>query len=388
MSVASKGSRTQVWLENLDEWSWPGRGGAAAEVMPPSWIPAFPPRLEPAAIAAGTGAASDSWQPRRAIVPWRGTGAFLTALVVVCAALVLNTPTTVERLVGISTADPVAVEGAVQESAAAARATASSELLPTLTPVSHDAAGSSIDAASYTSAALHGPGSFLVYLPPGYASTTRHYPVLYLLHGNNQLATAFLQIGLQDELDRLIARHVIPPVMAVMIQGGRGANNWHEFGGRDYGAYVAEVQEIVDRTLPTIADRGGRAIAGDSMGGYGAMNAALSHPERFAAVESWLGFFDGLAGKLRADRPLLSRIGLHAFVYGGSEDTIANPSENAPFAAALRAAGARAHSAVYPGEHSLETIRAHLGSMLVFAGRALAQGTEPRSRPSRTGAGA
>jgi hypothetical protein len=26
---------------------------------------------------------------------------------------------------------------------------------------------------------------------------------------------------------------------------------------------------------------------------------------------------------------------------------------------------------VYPGGHSLETIQAHLGSMLVFAGRAL-----------------
>ena len=39
-----------------------------------------------------------------------------------------------------------------------------------------------------------------VYLPPHYAATTR-YPVLYLLHGNEQLAVEFLLQGdLQGEL--------------------------------------------------------------------------------------------------------------------------------------------------------------------------------------------
>jgi S-formylglutathione hydrolase FrmB len=110
------------------------------------------------------------------------------------------------------------------------------------------------------------------------------------------------------------------------------------------------------------------------MGGYGAMNVTLSHPERFSAVESWLGFFDGLDGRLRADHPFLSRHPLHAFVYGGESDDIANPAENAPFAAALRAAGANARSAVYPGGHSMDTVHAHLTSQLIFAGRALASG--------------
>ena len=244
--------------------------------------------------------------------------------------------------------------------------------------VSHDAAGSSIDAASYSSAALHGRGSFFVYLPPGFASTTRHYPVIYLLHGNDQLASAFLQVGLQGELDRLIAHHAIPPLIAVMIQGGRGANNWRMYDGQNYERYVLEVQELVDRTLPTVANRGGRAIAGDSMGGYGAMNVALAHPDRFAAVESWLGFFNGLEGELQADRSFISRAGLHAFVYGGSSDTIADPSEDVPFAAALRAAGADAHGAIYPGGHSLETIQSHLGTMLALAGRALSHGGAAR----------
>jgi S-formylglutathione hydrolase FrmB len=376
-----KSSRAQVWLENLDDWSWPGRGAAAVEVLPPSWVPAFPPRVEHAAAAAGAGAVPDAWQRQRGIAPWLGTGALLSALLAVCAVLALDGPLRLERLLGLRAAGHAPVPGLAADLSAQP-----SQPPVTLTPVSRDADGSSIDAASYSSVALHGSGSFIAYLPAGYASSTRRYPVLYLLHGNDQLATAFLQIGLQEELDRLIARHAIAPLIAVMIQGGRGANNWRDFEGRNYESYVLEVQEIVDRTLPTVADRDARAIAGDSMGGYGAMNVALSNPYRFGAVESWLGFFNGLEGTLHADRPLLERMGLHAFVYGGASDTIANPSEDAPFAGELRAAGAQARSAVYPGGHSLETIEAHLASMLVFAGRALSQRSQ--ARPVRAAAGA
>ena len=126
----------------------------------------------------------------------------------------------------------------------------------------------------------------------------------------------------------------------------------------------------MDRMLPTLPLRGERAIAGDSMGGYGAMHIALGHPYRFGG-ESWLGFFNGLEGELRADRPLLRRAGLHAFLYGG-EDDIADPSETR-----LRRRPAsgrrRRQNAVYPGEHNLDTVDAHLSSQLVFAGRALRQ---------------
>jgi enterochelin esterase-like enzyme len=359
-----KTSRTQMWLDSLGDWTWPGRGGAAVELLPPPWVPAFPRRLEPAvAVPAVPG----TWDPRGEVARRFATGALLAGLAAVCATLALNGPLSLERLLGVRTAAQPAPE-------VVTAAAASPQPLPTLVAMSRDEAGSSIDTASYASPALGGRGSFLVYLPPGYGSTTRHYPVLYLLHGNDQSAGAFLEIGLQGELDRLIARHAIPPLIAVMIQGGRGANNWRDRGSRNYETYVLEVQELVDRTLPTVADRGGRAIAGDSMGGYGAMSVALAHPNHFAVVESWLGFFDGLEGELRADRPLLSRVGLYAFVYGGASDDIANPSENAPFAAELRAAGASAKSAVYPGGHNLETLHAHLGSMLVFAGHALSAG--------------
>ncbi|MFI4992383.1 MAG: alpha/beta hydrolase [Solirubrobacterales bacterium] len=365
MPVAMKNLRAQVWMESLGEWSWPGQRTAAVEMLPPAWVPAFPPRLEPAASPAAPVAGAGA---RRVLIT-----ALLSSLLAVCGALAL------QGRLGLTGISPSPSRTLSLQSSLSSEAPP----LPTLTPVSQDTAGSSIDGASYSSPALHGHGSFLVYLPAGYASTTRHYPVLYLLHGNNQPASAFLQIGLQDELDRLVAHHVIPPLIAVMIQGGRGANNWRNTGSRHYESYVLEVQELIDRMLPTVASRSARAIAGDSMGGYGAMNIALSNPYRFATVESWLGFFNGLEGKLQADRPLLSRIGLHAFVYGGESDQIADPSENAPFAAALRRAGASAKSAVYPGGHSLETLQEHLSLMLTLAGDSLSRTPAPLAGPRR-----
>jgi S-formylglutathione hydrolase FrmB len=102
------------------------------------------------------------------------------------------------------------------------------------------------------------------------------------------------------------------------------------------------------------------------------MNVALRNPDRFGTVESWLGFFNGLDPELRSARPVIAREGLRAFVYGGASDTIADPSENRPFAAALRAAGAKATSAIYAGEHTMGTLEHHLAHMLTFAGRSLA----------------
>ncbi len=190
--AATKISRTQVWMDTMGDWSWPGQGGAAAEVLPPPWVPAFPPRREPVAAppapAAGTYALADhrraAQRARRRLRRARRAGS------------AEHRATARHRQAAARSHSPPS-----------ARARPRPRRCPRScpTPYSADASGSAIDTASYHSAALRRSGSFFVYLPPGYASTTRHYPVLYLLHGNSQPATAFLQIGLQEELDQLIA---------------------------------------------------------------------------------------------------------------------------------------------------------------------------------------
>jgi len=328
-------------------------------MMPPAWVPARPPRLEMAAGGAAAIAIPQRRGASRVLL-----GVVLSALAALATGIALEGPARLERLAGLrSNPAPAPARFAAGPPPAP---------LPTLVSQGTDSAGSSIDSATYSSRALGRNGLFYVYLPPGFSTSMRRYPVLYLLPGNSQPAEAFLQIGVQGALDELIAGHKIAPMIAVMIHGGPGANNWHNVGRVHYEDYVLEVQQLVDRMLPTVAARPARAIAGDSMGGYGAMNIALGNPFRFGVVESWLGFFNGLAGKLHADREVFRQLGLRAYVYGAQDDKIADPSENAPFAAELRANGATAHSAVVPGEHSLQTVEAHLTSMLAYAGRALA----------------
>jgi enterochelin esterase-like enzyme len=376
-----KASRAQIWFEGVGEWTWPGQTVAPVELLPPAWVPSTPPLTQSAGAVALEEAGARS-RPARPL--GLGTGALLSALAAACVVVAVNGPGEIERVLGSRASSVPAAEVGQVANSAAATAEAS---LPTLEPVSTDAAGSSIVSASYPSQTLGREGSFLVYLPPGYAAAATRYPVLYLLHGHNEYDSSFLQLGLQGTLDQLISSHTIRPMIAVMIQGGSGSNNWRDLEGLHYESYVVEVQKLIDRMLPTLADRGDRAIAGYSMGGYGSLNVALSNPQAFSVAESWCGFFNGLEGKLNADRRTIARLGLHAFLYGASADTIADPAENAPFASQLRAAGASAESAVFPGGHTFETFSSHLAQMLIYASKAMAEQQRP-STPAAPPAGA
>jgi predicted esterase len=229
-----------------------------------------------------------------------------------------------------------------------------------------------------------------VYPGGRYTQGTARYRTLYLLHGRDGHANSFLEIGIQQTLDHLIAAHRIAPMIVVMVQDAPGLDNWRDMGARHSATYVVEVQELADRILRTIPARGARAIAGSSMGGFGSMNVALANPLRFAVVESWLGFFNGLEGTLQGDRPVIARLGLQAFLYGASEDPVAVPSEDPEFAAELRDAGAQASGVIYPGGHSLEKVQEHLDTGLLFAGRSLAaaQAREAREAAAASAVGA
>jgi S-formylglutathione hydrolase FrmB len=334
-------------------------------MLPPPWVPAAPPQLQ-YALAAATPARSARVRSRARPARVLLSGLF-SALLAVCSALALKGSPALEQILGVRAASSaVAVAG----HAPATRGLAAP--LPALLPVSVDRAGSRIGRVSFASAALGGRGAFLVYLPPGYAAQAAlRYPVLYLLHGRDGHAAAFLEIGIQHAIDRLISSGLMPPVIAVMVQDRSTLQNWRNVGRRRSETYVVEVQELTDQLLRTVPARAGRAIAGSSMGGFGAMHVALSNPDRFAVVESWLGFFDGLEAELQAAAPVISRLGLYAFLYGAEADPVAVPGENPEFAAALRAAGADAQGVIYPGGHSLEKVKEHLDAGLLFAGRAL-----------------
>jgi S-formylglutathione hydrolase FrmB len=141
--------------------------------------------------------------------------------------------------------------------------------------------------------ALTAPTKVRVLLPDGYArSAGRRYPVLYLLHGAGDDFTSWTRSG---DAERTTAGL---PLIVVMPDGGRGGwyTDWRN-GGRGgpprwESYHVGELIPLVDRRFRTVAARRGRAIAGLSMGGFGALSYAARHPDRFTAAASFSGGVD------------------------------------------------------------------------------------------------
>lgn len=366
-----------TWLDGFGDWAWPGPR-PAVEIGPAAWVPSTPLMAVEASALPARVARPRSSSLRRPLRLAR----LLLLLVVAGATFALSSrfvfahsvpppPTALTSLrLPATLSNPFATTPAPPEHLTASAPPAAP--LPVPVALRRYSAGGEIAQLTFASAALRRRDSFLVYLPPRYASsTTRRYPVIYLLHGDQQPASSFLRLGVPQTLDALIAGHAIQPVIAVMLQGSGAPSDWENNWAGNYYSYTGEVQRLVDRVLRTVPNRSARAIAGYSMGGFGAMNIALSQLENYSVVESWEGQFANLTPTLAADSRLLRRLPLKAFVWGGAQDRVVDSSLDAPWAAALRAAGASARSAVYPGAHAFAPIERHLRQMLSFAARAL-----------------
>jgi S-formylglutathione hydrolase FrmB len=147
--------------------------------------------------------------------------------------------------------------------------------------------------ASFKSQALAGAGHYAVYLPPGYATSGLRYPVVYFLHGLPGDSYAYRTMD-------WVARGLDQSGRKAIVIGAQGARNsetdseWLNLGrGHNWeNATANELVSIVDRRYRTIASRSGRAIVGVSAGGYGAAAIGLHHPDIFAAIQSWSGYFE------------------------------------------------------------------------------------------------
>lgn len=179
---------------------------------------------------------------------------------------------------------------------------------------------------SVVSAALGGQKrSFLVYLPYSYRTPQgqkKHYPVLYLLHGSPGQPKDWLNGGQASQsADTLIATGQIPELLLVIPDGnGRPgatpewANSFDQHQRIE--TYVtSDLIQYVDKHYRTIPDAAHRGLAGLSMGGFGAMNIAVHHPNLFGWVISLGGYYQAdvtssvwghNAAYMRANSPLFT----------------------------------------------------------------------------------
>jgi diacylglycerol O-acyltransferase / trehalose O-mycolyltransferase len=129
-----------------------------------------------------------------------------------------------------------------------------------------------------------------VLLPSGYDRGRARYPVLYLLHGVGDTFESWTQNSDVAAFSRRF------PLIIVMPDGGRGSDaGWHsdwKDGTRQWETFHTRVLvKFVDRFFRTLGPRH-RAIAGFSMGGFGAMSYAARHRGMFRAAATMSGFVD------------------------------------------------------------------------------------------------
>ena len=154
---------------------------------------------------------------------------------------------------------------------------------------------------------------YRIYLPAANADSSRHFPVLYLLHG---VYGNFTDWDKQSHLRRYAENRDLIIVMP------DGDNSWYVNSAtnpkdrfEDY--IVTDLIAEVDQRYQSIPRRESRAIAGLSMGGYGALNLALKHPDLFAFAGSMSGALNAPTD-LGARQPAFQKDLLRAFGPPGS----------------------------------------------------------------------
>ena len=209
-------------------------------------------------------------------------------------------------------------------------------------------------------------------------------PLLVFLHGRGGNENS----ELNDQFYAALA-DVGPRAPVVAFPSGGESSYWHDRAGGDWGRYV------IDDVIPAVAKQTGAdphrvAVGGISMGGFGAFDLVLHHPDRFCAAgghgpaiwqtgaETPVGAFDDaedfdrndLVGAANADPSAFEHQPL--WIDAGSEDPF-QPGDLA-FARALQGAGADITvKLTRRGGHDGDYWNAHWGEYMRFYARALAR---------------
>jgi len=153
-----------------------------------------------------------------------------------------------------------------------------------------------------------------VYLPPDFV-IGKHYPVLWLLHGSNMDADQWLKTGeVNRYMDNLISRRAIRPFVIVMpsSEGVPYTGKSERFITQELGAWLA-------KTYGLETSRAKSAVAGMSMGGFGAFELPLRHPDLYGLSFALSGYFsDDYIVKL----PYGKELPMQAILLCGSDDDL------------------------------------------------------------------
>ncbi len=149
---------------------------------------------------------------------------------------------------------------------------------------------------TYDSRAAGDQRRVLIYTPPGYQpDQATKLPVLYLLHGNGEIESGWVQYGRANLIaDSLLADGRMKPMIIVMPKGHAYKPGETPAPGVPVGtAFKASVfkEDLFETIIPLVemrfrvkTDQPNRAIMGLSMGGAQSFSIGLGHLDRFSHV--------------------------------------------------------------------------------------------------------
>jgi S-formylglutathione hydrolase FrmB len=221
-----------------------------------------------------------------------------------------------------------------------------------------------------------------VYRPAVPAGTV--LPVVYLLHGVPGSPSSMIS-AVQPALDQAFTSGALAPFEVAAPTGGGTAHYDTEWADAVDGADMVETYLLKDVVPavegPTLRPAAQRAVVGFSMGGYGAANLALRHPEEFGQFVSVSGYFhvDDPAGMFGGDSPVEAANTPDAMVRQAAGKRVllledqdeSDPlikGEAAEFASRLEACscGVDVNWRVDPGSHTTEFVGAEFPRIAAF----------------------
>jgi S-formylglutathione hydrolase FrmB len=153
-------------------------------------------------------------------------------------------------------------------------------------------AASRVECGNVPSKYIGSSVSYCALLPPSFdANKANIFPILYLLHGLGDNEQTLINTGIWNMVEELQTRGKIGDFVIVTPNGGRSfyinaksipsakqrAVNYEDF-------FLKEFIPEIERKFHAGGLRSRRAIAGISMGGFGALRTAFKYPQIFTAV--------------------------------------------------------------------------------------------------------
>ena len=245
-------------------------------------------------------------------------------------------------------------------------------------PLSVSAASSEVT-DKHSSSILNRTMSINVYLPPSYSTnTTKDYPVLYLLHGMWGTYVDWQKNGMQSIVDNAGGKEMIiimpDGLDALYVDGYQSGMKYETYMHDELIPYVESKYRI------DTANGKNRAIAGLSMGGFGAAYHGFKYPDMFSSIYAMSGAFE-VTGDLAS---VVNKNNYPAFTMEcGTEDTLVYQM-NVSLHNNLQQMGVAHEYITRSGAHTWDFWKACLPKAIVFASKHFSEGSVPTPPPPAT----